>query len=169
MRAIQDGLSGLENSTSNSNPVWTNAIATKLCEIGRGFNFQVRATAEEANRPEWLYDVIWLEGDDGRLVAAPFVAECEWKEPKQINYDFDKLLLARASVRLMIYDGNFKPGSREIAEELARRIREFTESRAEDAWLLAAWERCGEQAWRFRYFTVGKYSRMGLNGLDCFP
>ena len=171
MRAIQEGLDGLEITTSDSNPVWTKAIATKLCEIGRGFNFQVRATAEETNRdrPEWLYDVTWLERDTGRLVAAPLVAECEWKKPKDINYDFDKLLLARASVRLMIYDGNYKLGSREIAEELARRIREFTESRAEDTWLLAAWERCGEGAWRFRYFTVGKYSRTGLNGLDCFP
>ena len=33
-----------------------------------------------------------------------------------------------------------------FAVELARRIREFTDSRAEDAWLLAAWERCGKEA-----------------------
>ena len=30
--------------------------------------------------------------------------------------DFEKLLLARAGVRLMIFDGNYKPGSKGIAK-----------------------------------------------------
>ena len=147
--------------------MWTKAIATTLCEIGQGFGFQVGAEVDEANRNwgEWLYDVTWLENNDaGRVVAAPLVAECEWKGFGDVNDDFDKLLLARASVRLMIYDGNSPRGSSGIAEELAKRVREFTDSRAEDAWLLAAWERCDEKVWRFRYFTVG------MNGVICaFP
>ena len=61
------------------------------------------------------------------------VAECEWGAPERIKEDFDKLLLARASVRLMICEGNKKPGSNrsnEIAEELAKRVKEFRGSRA---------------------------------------
>ena len=64
--------------------------------------------------------------------------------------DFEKLLLARAGVRLMIFDGNYKPGSKGIAEQLAGRVREFNGSRAEDAYLLAAWER-NANGWSFRY------------------
>ena len=67
--------------------------------------------------------------------------------------DFEKLLLARAGVRLMIFDGNYKPGSKGIAEQLAGRVREFNGSRAEDAYLLAAWER-NANGWSFRYFTI---------------
>ena len=37
----------------------------------------------------------------------------------------------------MIFDGNYKPGSKEIAERLAGKVREFNGARAEDAWLLA--------------------------------
>ena len=165
MRAIQEGLDGLEVTRSDSDTVWTKAIETKLCEIGQGFGFQVGAKVPETNRDrrEWLYDVTWLECDrDGRVIEASLVAECEWKEPREINYDFDKLLLARAGVRLMVYDGNYGAGSKWIAEQLATRVRKFNCSTAEDIWLLAAWERCGppaeesgEKDWRFRYYTVG--------------
>ena len=59
----------------------------------------------------------------------------------------------RARVRLMIFDGTYEPGSKEIAERLARRVREFNGSRAEDAWLLAAWEK-SDRRWSCRYFTI---------------
>ena len=165
MRAIQEGLDNLDVTPRVD---WTKVVLTKLCMMGQCFGFQVGAAkVDKANRNwgEWLYDVTWLEYNDaGRVAAAPLVAECEWDNFERIKSDFDKLLLARASVRLMIYDGNSKRrGSTGIAEELARRVREFTDSRAEDAWLLAAWERCaspakenGEKDWRFRYFTIGR-------------
>ena len=159
MRAIREGLDRLDISTSD--PGWTKAIATKLCQIGKGFGFKVGAKVEDKNRdwPERLYDVLWLDCNDiGQVVAAPLVAECEFGGINEIIYDFDKLLLARATVRLMIYDGDYEAGSKGIAKKLARRIGEFTNSHAEDTWLLAAWERCGENGWRFKYYTVGMNS-----------
>ncbi len=173
MNAIREGLDDLKVTDG-----WTEAVLTKLCTIGRGFGFQVGAKkdmVDEAHRDrgEWLYDTIWLKCDrDGRVIEVPLVAECEWKSPKAIKYDFDKLLLARAGIRLMIYDGHFKPGPKGLAEQLATRIREFNSSRAEDVWLLAAWHRTDsnglkEKGWRFKYFTVGKYSTTGMNGPEC--
>ena len=47
-----------------------------------------------------------------------------------------------------------RAGSRKIAERLAKWVREFNGSRAEDAWLLAAWEKNGEDGWSFSYFTI---------------
>jgi hypothetical protein len=117
---------------------------------------------------EWLYDVTWLEyekNDRGKLVNlvdAPLVAECEWGNKGDIEDDFEKLLLARTGVRLMIFEGISnrisKPRSEEVAERLAGMVREFNGSRAEDAWLLAAWEKIDSATpndwWRFRYFTI---------------
>ena len=54
----------------------------------------------------------------------------------------------------MIFDGNHKPGSEKIAAQLAERIRAFKGSRAEDTWLLAAFEGLDDGGWRFKYFTV---------------
>ena len=150
---------------ADADSTWTNCIKTRLCDIGRGFGYQVGASGvAEASRDfgEWLYDVTWLEYSDGLLAGAPLVAECEWGNWDAVVDDFDKLLLARASVRLMIFDGNYKPGSKGIAERLAARIRKFYGPCAEEGWLLAGWERCGpsagesgEKDWRFRYYRVG--------------
>ena len=89
---------------------------------------------------EWLYGVTWLDYEksgSGELADAPLAAECEWGNEGDIEDDFKKLLLARAGIRLMIFNGFHEAGSKEIAERLARKIREFNGSRAEDAWLLA--------------------------------
>ena len=107
---------------------------------------------------EWLYDVVWLnyweDHDDHPLRSVPLVAECEWGFYKRIKEDFQKLLLARATVRLMIYNGDHE-GSRQTAERLAKHIRKFNGSHVEDAWLLAAWERaCSRQKFKFSYFRI---------------
>ena len=53
----------------------------------------------------------------------------------------------------MIFNGFTESRSKEIAERLAERVREFNGSRAEDAWLLAAWEKSDDDWW-FRCFTI---------------
>ena len=170
MRAVQDGLNSLKVDKSWTDVDWTPAVKTKLCKIGQEFGCKVGARADEVDEAdrdygEWLYDVTWLEYERERdglkwpataLIEALLVAECEWGRGKNLEYiveDFEKLLLARADVRLMIFDGNHKPGSKEIAERLAGKVREFKSSRAEDTWLLAAWEG-GNDDWSFRYFTI---------------
>ena len=161
MRAVREGLNSLDVDKAARDTEWTRAVKTKLCEIGRGrFGYSVYARKNEVNEAyrdggEWLYDVTWLEYEksDRGLVDAPLIAECEWGNFEAIVDDFEKLLLAREGVRLMVFGGNKKPGSKEIAERLAERVREFNGSRAEDAWLLAAWERSDDDWW-FRYFTI---------------
>ena len=170
MRAVRDGLNSLEIDDPKGYAEWTKAVKTKLCQIGREFGCKVGAKkneVEEAYRDfgEWLYDVTWLEYERERdglkwptpaLIEAPLVAECEWGRGNNLGYiaeDFEKLLLARADVHLMIFDGNHEPGSKKIANQLAERVREFKGSRAEDVWLLAAWEGTNA-AWSFRYFTI---------------
>ena len=164
MRAVRKGLDGLVVDRRASNTEWTKAIKTKLCKIGTD-EFRCKVGAHGVDEPEpdyreWLYDVTWLEyATDGPLIDAHLVAECEWGNLGEIGDDFEKLLLARASMRLMIFDGNYEcdgcePGSRRIAEHLAKCAKEFNGSRAEDAWLLAAWEKKGEDGWSFSYFTI---------------
>ena len=164
MRAVRDGLGNLEIDNPEGDTEWTKAVKTELCEIGREFRFQVGASkvaTENRDWSEWLYDITWLKYErgtaecewDNKLVDAPLVAECEWGNKGDIKDDFEKLLLARADVRLMIFTGSNQAKSEKIAERLARKVREFKGSRAEDAWLLAAWEGSNDD-WSFRYFTI---------------
>ena len=63
-------------------------------------------------------------------LTRPWVAECEGGNKGEIEDDFEKLLLARTGVRLMIFKGISEPGSKGIAERLAGMVREFNGSRA---------------------------------------
>ena len=164
IHAVRFGLDNLQVGVAESNVAWTKAIKTELCRIGRSREFRCKVGAREvakSNRDygEWLYDVIWLEYDgDGCVTDVHLVAECEWGDGTSIDEDFQKLLLARATVRLMIFDGNYEPGAAKIANHLAYQVRRFDRSRDEDAWLLAAWERTSEneRGWSFRYFTIDR-------------
>ena len=172
MRKVQEHLNELEVAKDESDEVWTKEVKTKLCKIGRRLGYSAYAKKNEVDSRyrdggEWLYDVTWLEykcnGDPRRrfvLSTAPLVAECEWGNLGDIYDDFEKLLLARADVRLMIFDCNRAGGSsKEIAQRLAGRVKAFKARLAEDAWLLVSWERKVASTnpndwWRFRYFTI---------------
>ena len=169
MRAVKEGLDGLATKIDSAAPdsEWTKAIETELCRIGReSFRCKVYATDVPTNKKdggEWLYDVTWLEYEKsgrGELTDALLVAECEWGSEQKIEEDFEKLLLARAGVRVMIFHGGVKPGAR--SDLLAGKVKAFNGSRTEDAWLLVAWERNGD-GWRFRFFTIGS----GPSATEC--
>ena len=125
---------------------WTKAIKAALCERGRKLGWQVHASGVEFVRAEWLYDVSWLDYSEDRLINVHLAGECEWGGLTEIKYDFEKLLQTRASVRLMIYNGNQDPGSEKIAQRLIQYIAAFNRGRlshdeaTEDRWLLTAWE-----------------------------
>ena len=165
IHAVRRGLDDLQVDAAESNVVWTQAIKTELCRIGRReFRCKVGAHSREVAKcdrdyGEWLYDVTWLEYDgDGCVTVAHLIAECEWGGRTDVDEDFQKLLLARATMRLMIFDGNYEPGSLKIADHLACQVRRFNHSCDEDAWLLAAWERTSEneRGWSFRYFAIDR-------------
>ena len=109
MRAVCNGLNSLTINPWGGNTMATETVKNKLRQIGQGkFGCYVCASGvPRADYGEWLYDVTWLKYDcDGSsLIDAPLVAECEWGNPGDIDDDFQKLLLARASVRVMIFGG----------------------------------------------------------------
>ena len=104
----------------------TERIKAALTELGRTLNYKVEANRLPAHmrqshggqekNTEWLYDIHWyeeVEDDDYMPTSLPLVVECEWNpkrngERKQvpysgIKYDFQKLLIANADLRLMIF------------------------------------------------------------------
>ena len=99
----------------------------------------------------------WLAYEGDYLRDVPLVAECEWDARIQwIDEDFQKLLLARADVRVMVFTGTDAKRSREVAGHLAAQVGRFRRALDDDTWLLAAWEASDEddRAWAFRCFTV---------------
>ena len=164
---IRNDLNKLPLTVQHSNTDWTKGINTMLCELGRELGYQVGAKGLDFGYGEWLYDVTWLEYSRGyepslhnRLLDVHLVAECEWGNRPNIKNDFEKLLLARARLRLMIYDGSYNPDSEIMAKTLEDYIRSFRRAHPEDVWLLAAWERdIDAGTWSFRYFQLGRFTK----------
>ena len=157
MRAISTGLNEIDRKAlrPETETKWTRAVLSKLCMIGRQqFQYRTRASSDDAHDTEWLYDLVWLrygDGLDNQLLDVSLAAECEWGAYDShggIRDDFQRLLLAQASVRLMIYSGlRPLPGhprqrlySCPMANRLATHIEAFNRPCIGDAWLLAAWE-----------------------------
>jgi len=77
--------------------------------IGQSFGFKVGAKRyPAADFGEWLYDMTWVEMDNDWLLSSPVVIESEWKyhyaikDQHRVDHDFQKLVQARADVRVWV-------------------------------------------------------------------
>lgn len=98
---------------------WTRRVINALIQLGIEEEY-APCPNPEYSWGEWLYDVIWLQVDEDnidRVLSVPLVAEVEWGNQDEIWSDFQKLLVARANVRVMIF--NRYPG---LLEELRAHI-----------------------------------------------
>ena len=85
---------------------WTRRVLNTLTQLGtaRGYTPYPNPRLCEG---EWLYDVIWVRmNEQNRVISVPLVAEIEWGKPGDVWDDFQKLLVARAGVRIMIFDNH---------------------------------------------------------------
>ena len=136
---------------------WTKRVLTRLCRLGKNLHFSTWAagvSSKYANGGEWLYDVTWLDSDDGIFLASvPMVAECEWSNIGEIESDFQKLLVVRATVRVMVYDAEYYDGKMEdSASRFCEWVGAFEGTRG-DTFLLIAYVRDNDD-WHFRFATI---------------
>ena len=156
---VLDNARGAKPGEMDSPEWWTNQVMTVLCRWGLKKRWWVGAKGMYKRKDmkkhavkhggtiggEWLYDFTCLEYNDaGWLKGIPLVAECEWGNEDQINHDFEKLLLTRAEVRVMIFNGNYfrAEGQKSIPSNgldvLRRYIKECEPTRPGDTYLFAA-------------------------------
>ena len=156
-----DEIEGMQCRDQWSNPEWTRKIKTALCKVGIRNGYYVCASSLDVEKDcgEWLYDVCWLKygaTDGGWLRLMPMAAESEWgKNIGDIEDDFSKLLVARASLRVMVCDGWHLPNDTEgqaTAERMQQTVGEYNGSRVRDTYLLIVYERL--HSWRYRLDVI---------------
>ncbi len=125
----------------------------KVCankkNVGRGFE-QIRqfVAGETPEHGEWLYDILWYhqkQVDPKYMLDVPLVLESEWRNHVAYEYDFQKLLLARSTYKVMI----FQCGNR-VIEWSKEQIRHFRGTQG-DRYLFCSWQ--GEHKDKF-YFEL---------------
>ena len=141
----------------HSDKEWSSVVLTALCALGQNRDCYVCASSVDKKKrdyPEWLYDITWLNYDnDNKLKSVELVGECEWGNPGDIEDDFQKLLVARAQVRLMIYDMTWEG---DIISTLRKYINAFCGTPS-DTYLTIAYNNDGNKKnwWlEYRVFIV---------------
>lgn len=124
---------------------WTVAVLQAFVPVARGTCGDLAVCGlecppDERCKGEWLYDFsCWVEGDgpgEGFL-GLPIAVESEWGAWKDVWDDLDKLTQSRAGLRVFIFDARWAPPDWHTI--MSRRIRRFTLSQGDDAWLFAGW------------------------------
>ena len=127
---------------------WTTEVKTALCRWGLDQGFYAYAHSvkdrfrdlpnKRRPRYEWLFDVTCLTYRGRYLDRVPLVAECEWGGEDDIYDDFEKLLVARAEIRLMVFDAD-QLSKRDKFHKFEKYVKRFGSTQAEDIYLLAAY------------------------------
>jgi hypothetical protein len=145
--------------------VWTKQVKKRLCKVGhdQGYRVCVEKKLEQAYRSEWLYDMTWLKFDGRELIDVPLVLECEWgyfDEPTKdhyhhdrVQYDFQKLLLAKADLRCIIFAAQNLQDAEKYVEELIDIVERFQKRKIGDNYLFCV---ClsAEKRFHFKEYTV---------------
>lgn len=139
-----------ETPWENSNRTWTHKLKSALADLvsdervpspPSGCERSVWASGACKAREEWLYDLCWLDyNEGGYLVGMPLAVESEWGRPGDVFDDFQKLVQSRACIRLMIYDGGYR-SQEEMVHSFSQQISDFANSNSDDRYLLAAFSK----------------------------
>lgn len=130
----------------SGNAEWTEHVVRRLTLLSKTFRVDAAARGQPspAKYGEWLYDICWYQmddcGADNCLKRVVLAGECEWNAA-ECDVDFQKLLQARADLRLWIFQP--RDASRNIPRWVAnyiRNIKTFEGSLPGDQYLFAGYD-----------------------------
>jgi hypothetical protein len=134
----------IEEGWANDDSKWTQKIKEKLWTLGLNLGFEIcshNIGGIELIHGEWLYDMTWLEydrrGKEGYLIDIPLVMESEWGKRDKVIDDFEKLLLARAKNKIMIFQMKNSDEINKMFDEFKKIILLFKRSDSLDRYLFA--------------------------------
>ena len=141
------------DQVNDSDRAWTRDIKDHLCALGQELGFDVSASGcQDADDGEWLFDLVWSQGMNDEIWALPLVMECEWSlRPRDIAWDFGKLLVAKADVKLFVFHQPTLEAGTQVVGTLSRMIRAFRTTVPHEQYLLACYTWSERQ---FEYTTV---------------
>jgi hypothetical protein len=124
---------------------WTAAIKRSLITLGRARGYSICAAGfpDECEK-EWLFDLVWYRNEpQEHLREIGLVLESELsKAPFEIKYDFEKLLVAKSPIKVMVFQDNNDnlPKLWSLLETGIRNFQPFQPLPTGERYILAAYE-----------------------------
>jgi hypothetical protein len=129
---------------------WTRKVISRLARVGKQLKYST--CGHDCDDAERMCDLLWLDYDrNKKLRGAVLALECEWGKAHHIAYEFSKLLLTRADLRVLIFDGDNVKNAQEIINELRDEVGRFQQSAAGDKYLFAYWKKQGKDDRRGKF------------------
>jgi hypothetical protein len=108
-------------------------------------------------RIAWLWDAIAFEdgnwenrpGDTGGLLTLQLVAESELGGRKEAQKDFQRLMVARAEHRLLVFDHHTREEAEGTIDHCMRAVRNYRGTLKGDRYLFACWIRQPREHFEF--------------------
>jgi hypothetical protein len=155
---------GVQCKGQERNGVWTRTLKDYLCQLGhkQSPEYTTCGTGCDDEEAEWLFDLCWYEGPYHSFTSLPLVVESEWKnrrddDPERyyghILYDFQKLMVARADHRVMVFEQPDQAAFDRVVERLTNCISAFKRNADGDRYLFACWIH-QSQAFAFRQYIA---------------
>lgn len=157
IRDIQKGLKEIKDRLSKngaSDKEWTREVLTKIGKLAKDHGSLAYTSKGEPKRGEWLYDLCWLDyegdGEKAKLLRMPLALESEWGTDQDVADDFQKLMVSRAELRVMVFGGR-NTTTEKTVDLLASYVRSFKDGAESDRYLLAGYD--GDKI-GFRFFVL---------------
>lgn len=132
------------NGKGMTDAQWTKGIKEIVGCIGIEYGYKICAAGvADKFDPEWLYDLLWYRGENGKLDETPLIMESEWKTSlSDIIYDFEKLLVGKSRYKLMIYQAKNSIEIKNINNVLVDEIHNYKYAFPGERYLLVGlnWE-----------------------------
>lgn len=147
---LDNCLVDLGKSGNSSRPAWTSAIKTVLCELkneidaGKDICLAAASNVDNSDWGEWLFDVTLYtyskKPEPIRHLKEIYLAvECEWDFSfQEIQNDFEKLLVAKARYKLMIFQAKSNTSLEDTIKNLSIIIDKFP-SHSEERYMFVAY------------------------------
>lgn len=118
---------------------WTYEVKKCALEVGKARGYRVCTSGfQEQADAEWLYDLVWFNNtQDPFLKEVGLVLESEWAASlDEIRYDFEKLHLANAPLKVMVCQSSNKKFE-SIRDHFSKSIAAYDRIQQDSLYLIA--------------------------------
>ena len=129
----------IQNLRDKGDGAWTVAIKGALIDLGQKHDYQICTSSfPDECESEWLYDLVWYrKAPSGHLREIGLILESEWaKKVKGIQDDFEKLLVAKCPIKVMVFQDFKDTTVEQIWSLLETGIRTFESEPTKDRYIL---------------------------------
>ena len=138
IKALLDSLNEDLTPQKLATSVWTKEVKQRLFDLGKLNGFSPFATVPGCS--EWLFDVTWIKNEGEFIKDTVMLCESEWDLGKySIDYDFTKLLLPKAELKVMIFNQRTMSAGDGLIQSFKKQIKLYRKSTNGEKYLFSCW------------------------------